>query len=82
MAIGFGEAVGFLTFLLVPGLKDFAGSGVVHGIGGLIALVAAWMIGPRFGKYNPDGTPNMFHGHNLSFVVLGTLIFTFWLVWV
>ena len=59
------------------GMKDFAGSGVVHGIGGLIALVGAWMVGPRFGKYNPDGTPNMFHGHNLSFVVLGTLFLLF-----
>ncbi|MCR4344268.1 MAG: ammonium transporter [Candidatus Scalindua sp.] len=59
------------------GMKDFAGSGVVHGIGGLTALVAAWMIGPRFGKYNPDGTPNMFLGHNLSFVVLGTLFLLF-----
>ncbi len=59
------------------GMKDFAGSGVVHGIGGMIALVGAWMIGPRFGKYNPDGTPNMFHGHNLSFVVLGTLFLLF-----
>ncbi|GAX59278.1 ammonium transport protein AmtB [Candidatus Scalindua japonica] len=59
------------------GLRDFAGSGVVHGIGGLIALVGAWMVGPRFGKYNPDGTPNMFHGHNLSFVVLGTLFLLF-----
>lgn len=59
------------------GMKDFAGSGVVHGIGGMIALVAAWMIGPRFGKYNPDGTSNIFHGHNLSFVVLGTLFLLF-----
>jgi len=59
------------------GLREFAGSGVVHGIGGLIAFVGAWMTGPRFGKYNPDGTPNMFHGHNLSFVVLGTLFLLF-----
>ena len=59
------------------GLIDFAGSGVVHGIGGLMAFVGAWSIGPRFGKYNPDGTPNMFHGHNLSFVVLGTLFLLF-----
>ena len=59
------------------GMKDFAGSGVVHGVGGLIAFVGAWMVGPRFGKYNPDGTANMFHGHNLSFVVLGTLFLLF-----
>ena len=59
------------------GMRDFAGSGVVHGIGGLISFVGAWMVGPRFGKYNPDGTSNMFHGHNLSFVVLGTLFLLF-----
>ncbi len=59
------------------GMKDFAGSGVVHGIGGMIAFVGAWMIGPRFGKYNPNGTSNLFHGHNLSFVVLGTVFLLF-----
>lgn len=59
------------------GLKDFAGSGVVHGIGGLTALVGAWKVGPRFGKYNPDGTPNIIQGHNLTFVVLGTLFLLF-----
>jgi ammonium transporter, Amt family len=59
------------------GFKDFAGSGVVHGVGGLVAFVGAWMVGPRFGKYNSDGTPNMIHGHNLSYVILGTLFLIF-----
>ncbi len=59
------------------GVKDFAGSGVIHGIGGLVAFVGAWMVGPRFGKYNPNGTPNMLHGHNLSYIVLGTLFLLF-----
>ncbi|OHB34991.1 MAG: ammonium transporter [Planctomycetes bacterium GWA2_40_7] len=69
---------GFLANLpFGSGMKDFAGSGVVHGIGGLTALVGAWMVGPRFGKYNPNGTPNIMHGHNLSFVVLGTLFLLF-----
>ena len=59
------------------GLKDFAGSGVIHGMGGLVAFMGAWMVGPRFGKYNPDGTSNMIHGHNLSYIVLGTLFLLF-----
>lgn len=59
------------------GFKDFAGSGVVHGIGGLVAFMGASMVGPRFGKYNSDGTPNMIHGHNLSYVILGTLFLIF-----
>ncbi|MBS1257439.1 MAG: Ammonia channel [Candidatus Scalindua arabica] len=59
------------------GMKDFAGGGVVHGVGGLIALVGAWMVGPRFGKYNPDGTPNIIQGHNISYIVLGTLFLLF-----
>lgn len=59
------------------GARDFAGSGVVHGIGGLIAFIAAWMTGPRYGKYNPDGSPNVIHGHNLLYIVIGTLILIF-----
>lgn len=59
------------------GARDFAGSGVVHGIGGLIAFVAAWMTGPRYGKYNPDGSSNVIHGHNLLYIVMGTLILIF-----
>ncbi|MGR3219593.1 MAG: ammonium transporter [Candidatus Anammoxibacter sp.] len=62
------------------GMKDFAGAGVVHGLGGLVALIAAWMVGPRFGKYNPDGSSNIFPGHNMSYVILGTLFLLFgWL---
>lgn len=59
------------------GVKDFAGSGVVHGLGGMLALIGAKMAGPRFGKYNPNGTPNVFPGHNLTYVVIGTLILMF-----
>lgn len=59
------------------GARDFAGSGVVHGMGGLIAFIAAWSIGPRYGKYNPDGSPNVIHGHNLVYIVVGTLILLF-----
>ena len=59
------------------GARDFAGSGVVHGVGGLIAFVAAWRVGPRYGKYNPDGSSNVIRGHNLLYIVIGTLILIF-----
>lgn len=56
------------------GARDFAGSGAVHAIGGFVALAAAWMVGPRIGKYNKDGTPNPIPGHNLTYIVIGTFI--------
>ena len=59
------------------GARDFAGSGVVHGMGGLVAFIAAWLVGPRYGKYNPDGSPNVIHGHNLVYIVIGTFTLIF-----
>ena len=59
------------------GAVDFAGSGVVHGTGGWAALALAMILGPRIGKYRSDGTPRAFPGHNLGYVVLGTLVLTF-----
>jgi len=59
------------------GVRDFAGSGVVHMVGGLAALIGAWMVGPRIGKFNKDGKPNVIKGHNLPFVVIGTFILFF-----
>ncbi len=59
------------------GARDFAGSGVVHAIGGFVALAGAWLVGPRLGKFNRDGTPNVIPGHNLSLVTLGTFILFF-----
>jgi Amt family ammonium transporter len=61
----------------VTGVKDFAGSGVVHMVGGLAALIGAWLVGPRIGKFNKDGTPNNIKGHNLPYVVIGTFILFF-----
>ncbi|MBI2848199.1 MAG: ammonium transporter [Chloroflexi bacterium] len=66
-----------LNILGTTGVKDFAGSGVVHMVGGLAALIAAAMVGPRIGKFNRDGTPNNIKGHNLPFVVTGTFILFF-----
>lgn len=59
------------------GARDFAGSGVVHAVGGILALIGAWAVGPRIGKYLPDGSPIAIPGHNLTFVVVGTLILIF-----
>ena len=66
-----------LSIMGATGAKDFAGSGVVHMVGGLAALIGAAMVGPRIGKFNADGTPNAFKGHNLPFVVVGTFILFF-----
>jgi len=59
------------------GAVDFAGSGVVHATGGWVALSLAIILGPRIGKFNKDGTPNAFPGHNLGYVVIGTLVLVF-----
>jgi Amt family ammonium transporter len=59
------------------GAVDFAGSSVVHMIGGGAALAGAAVLGPRLGKYNKDGTPNVLPGHDLPMAVLGTLILFF-----
>jgi Amt family ammonium transporter len=59
------------------GAVDFAGSGVVHATGGWAAMALAMLLGPRIGKYRSDGTPRAFPGHNLGYVVIGTLVLTF-----
>lgn len=59
------------------GYVDFAGSGVVHAIGGFTGLAGAVVLGPRLGKYNRDGTPNALPGHNIPMAILGTFILAF-----
>ena len=72
---------GWLFGLVNSGLHrpyvDFAGSGVVHAVGGLTALSAAWVLGPRLGKYNKDGSANAMPGHNLNMAAIGTFILAF-----
>ncbi|MFI5317565.1 MAG: ammonium transporter, partial [Myxococcota bacterium] len=58
------------------GAVDFAGSGVVHGMGGIIGLAGAMVIGPRIGKY-VGGKPQAIPGHDVPMVVLGTFILAF-----
>jgi Amt family ammonium transporter len=59
------------------GAVDFAGSGVVHIVGGALALAGALVIGPRIGKFNKDGSANTIPGHNIPMGVLGTIILFF-----
>lgn len=60
------------------GFKDFAGSTVVHSVGGWAALMGAAFLGPRLGKYQ-DGRPTALPGHNMSLATLGCLIL--WIGW-
>jgi len=62
---------------LGSGYADFAGSGVVHSVGGWCALAGAIVIGPRIGKYNKDGSANQILGHNQILAILGTFILAF-----
>jgi Amt family ammonium transporter len=59
------------------GYADFAGSGVVHAVGGVTALAMAIIIGPRIGKFRRDGTPNAIPGHDIVIVLLGCFILAF-----
>ncbi|MBI1388969.1 MAG: ammonium transporter [bacterium] len=61
------------------GFIDFAGSTVVHSVGGWAALAGALVLGPRVGKYGPDGKPKVIPGHNIPLAALG--VFILWLGW-
>ncbi|MEX2195489.1 MAG: ammonium transporter [Thermoleophilaceae bacterium] len=61
------------------GVQDFAGSTVVHLVGATGALAALLLLGPRKGKYGPDGKPRAIPGHSMPLVGLGVLIL--WLGW-
>ncbi|HVM09475.1 MAG TPA: ammonium transporter [Acidimicrobiales bacterium] len=64
---------GWLSQMSTP-FHDFAGSTIVHMTGGVAALMGAMIIGPRIGKYGPDGKPRAIPAHNIPFAVLGTFI--------
>ena len=61
------------------GFVDFAGSTVVHSIGGWLALAGAIVLGPRLGKYGPDGKAKAIPGHNITLAALG--VFILWFGW-
>jgi len=59
--------------------SDFAGSGIVHMTGGIAALMGAYFLGPRIGKYDENGKARAIPGHNMPFMVLG--VFILWVGW-
>jgi Amt family ammonium transporter len=56
---------------------DFAGGTIVHALGGIAGLAAAWVLGPRMDRYDDDGSVNVIPGHSMTFAVLGTLMLAF-----
>jgi Amt family ammonium transporter len=65
------------TMGLGAGYVDFAGSGVVHAVGGVAGLAGAIVLGPRIGKFNKDGSSNAIPGHHLPMAMLGCFILLF-----
>jgi Amt family ammonium transporter len=65
------------TMSLGAGYVDFAGSGVVHAVGGVAALAGAIVLGPRIGKFGADGKPKALPGHHIPMAMLGTFILLF-----
>ena len=60
------------------GFHDFAGSAIVHSVGGVLALIGAIALGPRIGKYTSDGKSRAIPGHNLTMAALG--VFILWML--
>ena len=65
------------NFSLGHGYADFAGSGVVHAVGGITALAMGILLGPRLGKYERSGKANVILGHDIVLVLLGCVILAF-----
>jgi len=65
------------NFGLGHGVVDFAGSAVVHSMGGMLALSGAIVLGPRIGKFKKDGSSRAMPGHNIPMAIIGTIILFF-----
>jgi len=65
------------NFGIGHGVVDFAGSAVVHSMGGMLALSGAIVLGPRIGKFKKDGSARAFPGHNIPMAIIGTIILFF-----
>lgn len=74
-----GEEGSFMMRTFGTTFHDFAGSTIVHSVGGWIALAGAWIIGPRMGKYGKDGKSRAIPGHSLTVAALG--VFILWFGW-
>ncbi len=66
-------------FLYQIGVRDFAGSLMIHTVGGVASLAGVMVLGPRVGKYNKDFSPNAILGHSIPMITLGGFIL--WLGW-
>lgn len=66
-----------LDLLWGSGMIDYAGSGVVHMVGGLSGLMGCVMVGPRMGRFDSNGNPVEMPGHSATLVVLGTVLLWF-----
>ncbi len=73
---GLGGGEGWLAKM---GFIDFAGSTVVHSVGGWVALAGIMVLGARSGRFNNDGKPTLILGHNLAFVAFGGMLL--WIGW-
>lgn len=74
-----GDEGSFMSNLFGTTFHDFAGSTIVHSVGGWMALVGAAILGPRVGKYGKDGKSKAIPGHNLTIAALG--VFILWFGW-
>ncbi|WP_202877359.1 ammonium transporter [Haloglomus irregulare] len=74
---GLLSSTGYLGQALGVGYKDFAGATVVHAMGGIAGLTAAYMVGPRKGRFDSNGDAQPIPGHSVLFAVIGTLILAF-----
>ena len=72
-------ADGFMMSTFGTVFHDFAGSAIVHSVGGVLALIGAIALGPRRGKYAADGSSRAIPGHSLTWASLG--VFILWLGW-
>ena len=72
-------ADGFMMSTFGDVFHDFAGSAIVHSVGGVLALIGAMALGPRIGKYSKEGKSRAIPGHNLTMAALG--VFILWLGW-
>ncbi|MCQ2233248.1 MAG: ammonium transporter [Paludibacteraceae bacterium] len=73
------DPTGFMMSTFGASFHDFAGSAIVHSVGGVLAFIGAIVLGPRVGKYSADGKSKAIPGHNLPMAALG--VFILWLGW-
>lgn len=69
----------FMATVFGTSFHDFAGSAVVHSVGGVLAFIGAIVLGPRLGKYTKDGKSRAIPGHSLAMAALG--VFILWMGW-